>query len=115
MPTSQKSFDDVFRSEGMRIIRSPVRAPRANAVCERWVGSIRRECLDWLLIFSRSHLVRVLSEYLDHFNRHRPHRSLSQHVPHEWDKPRERRLAELGEIRRRDRLGGLIHEYEMVA
>ncbi len=93
-----KSFDDVFRSEGVRIIRNPIRAPRANAVCERWIGSLRRECLDRPLIFSRSQLVRVLSEYVDHFSRHRPHRSLSQRAPQEWDQPPERRLAELGEM-----------------
>jgi len=110
-----KPFDDIFRSERVRIIRTPVRAPRANAVCERWIGSLRRECLDRLLIFSRSHLVGVLSEYSDHFNHHRPHRSLGQHPPQDSGQPPESTPADLSDIRRRDRLGGLIHEYEMVA
>ncbi|MGH2704557.1 MAG: integrase core domain-containing protein [Actinomycetota bacterium] len=74
------SFDEVFRSEGIRIIRTPVRAPRANAVMERWFGSLRRECLDRLLIFGRRHLERVLRVYVGHYNAHRP----SPGVPTVW-------------------------------
>ena len=74
-------FDEVFRSEGIRIIRTPVRAPRANAFAERFVGTIRRECLDRMLIFGRRHLEAVLAEYVDHYNGHRPHRSLDQASP----------------------------------
>jgi hypothetical protein len=66
------SFDEVFRSEGMRIIRTPVRAPRANAFMERWFGTLRRECLDRLLILGRRHLEAVLREYVSHYNEHRP-------------------------------------------
>jgi hypothetical protein len=110
-----KPFDDVFRSESIRIIRAPIKTPRANAVCERWIGSLRRECLDRLLIFGRGHLLQVLTEYVDHFNRHRPHRSLGQRAPQDWDHPPKITVAKLTRIRRRDRLGGLIHEYEMVA
>jgi len=110
-----QSFDEVFRSEGIRIIRTPIRAPRANAVCERWVGSLRRECLDRLLIFGRNHLVHVLTEYVDHFNRHRPHRSLGQRAPEDGDQLPQITPACLNDIRRRERLGGLLHEYECAA
>ena len=75
------SFDEVFRSEGTTVIRTPVRAPRANAFAERFVGTIRRECLDRMLVFNRRHLELVLREYVDHYNTHRPHRSLDQASP----------------------------------
>ena len=75
------AFDEVFRSEGIRTIRTPVRAPRANAFIERWVGTVRRECLDRLLIVNRRHLERVLPIYIRHYNEHRPHRSLHQRPP----------------------------------
>jgi putative transposase len=74
-------FDEVFRSEGLKIIKTPVRAPRANAVIERWFGTLRRECLDRLLILSRRHLGRVLRVYVEHYNAYRPHRSLDQSPP----------------------------------
>jgi putative transposase len=74
-------FDEVFRSERIRVIRTPVRAPRANAFAERFVGTIRRECLDRMLISHRRNLDVVLAEYVDHYNRHRPHRSLDQLSP----------------------------------
>ncbi|MFE3169998.1 integrase core domain-containing protein [Amycolatopsis sp. NPDC059090] len=70
------AFDAVFASVGIDILRSPVRAPRANAIAERWVGSVRRECLDRVLIVNRPHLEQVLAGYVDHFNHRRPHRSL---------------------------------------
>ena len=75
------SFDEVFRSEGIRIIRTPIRAPRANAFAERFVGTVRRECLDRMLIFGRRHLEHVLADYVVHYNRHRPHRALDQQAP----------------------------------
>jgi putative transposase len=96
------SFDEVFRSEGIRVIKAPVRAPRARAHAERWVESVRRECLDRLLILGRRQLERVVHVYARHYNRHRPHRSLAQRPP------RDR-------LRRCDRLGGLLHEYELAA
>ena len=110
------SFDAVFAADGIRTIKTPVRAPRANAVCERVVGTIRRECLDRMLILGRRHLEVVLSEYVEHYNMHRPHRSLTQRAPSSSDAT----LLLLGdvdlaELRRTDRLGGLIHEYRMVA
>jgi putative transposase len=74
-------FDEVFRSEGIRVIKAPVRAPRARAHAERWVGSLRRECLDRLLIVGRRHLERVVTVYTLHYNEHRPHRSLDQRPP----------------------------------
>jgi len=106
------AFDEVLRSEGIRIVRTPVRAPKANAIAERFVRTVRAECLDWLLILNRRHLERVLRVYVDHYNRERPHRALEQRAP-EPDERRERSPA--GEIRRRDRLGGLIHEYHRAA
>jgi len=106
------AFDEVFRSEGTRIVRTPVRAPKANAIAERFVRTVRAECLDWLLILNRRHLERVLRVYVDHYNRERPHRALEHRVP-ESDERGERSAA--GEIRRRDRLGGLIHEYYRAA
>jgi putative transposase len=103
-----RASDDVFRSEGMRVVRAPFRAPRANAHAERWVGTIRRECLDWLLIVGRRHLERVLREYAAHSNTARPHQALGLKTPLARGQP----LASTGEIVRADRLGGLIHEYE---
>lgn len=110
------SFDAVFAAEGTRIIKTPVRAPRANAVCERVVGTIRRECLDRMLILGRRHLEAVPDEYVEHHNSHRPHRSLSQRAPaaSEAILPRPGD-TDLTRLRRTDRLGGLIHEYRMVA
>jgi len=105
-------FDEVFRSEGIRIVKTPVRAPKANAIAERFVRTVRTECLDWLLILNRRHLEGVLRVYVDHYNRERPHRALELRPP-ELDERRER--SPEGEIRRRDQLGGLIHEYERQA
>ena len=75
------AFDAVFAAAGLRIIRTPVRAPRANAIAERWIASARRECLDRMLITGERHLRLVLSEYVDHYNQHRPHRALLQSPP----------------------------------
>ena len=76
-----REFDEVFRSEGIRVIKAPVRAPKARAHAERWVGSVRRECLDRLLIVGRRHLEHVLATYTRHYNEHRPHRALGQRPP----------------------------------
>jgi putative transposase len=105
-------FDEVFRSEGIRIVKTPLRAPKANAIAERFVRTVRAECLDWLLILNRRHLEGVLRVYVDHYNRKRPHRALALRPP-ELDERRER--SSDGEIHRRDQLGGLIHEYEREA
>ena len=99
--------------DGVRIIKTPVRAPRANAIAERWVGSARRECLDQMLIADERHLWLVLGEYTDHYNGHRPHRSLQQDPPAGRLHP----PVEMSNMRvlRRDRLGGFIREYTQVA
>jgi len=86
----------------------------SKAHAERWVGSVRRECLDWILIFSRKHLERVLREYLAHYNAHRPHRALEQRPPLLKPVPAAAHDHEC-RVRRRDRLGGLLHEYELAA
>jgi putative transposase len=107
------TFDEVFRSEGIEVIRTPIGAPKAKAHAERWVGSVRRECLDWLLILGRKHLERVLRAYTTHDNQHRPHRALQQHSP--VLRPRPISHQAIPGVRRRDRLGGLLHEYELAA
>jgi len=108
-------FDDVWRSTGIEIIRTPVQAPNANAVAERWVGTVRQECLDQLLIVGRRQLVRVLRRSVEHYNQRRPHRSLG-HIPPLAPVVAEARSGSVpGRLRRRDLLGGLIHEYEPAA
>ena len=106
------AFDAVFAGADMRIIRTPIRAPRANAIAERLIGTLRRECLDHLLIIGPRHLDVVLREYVQHFNAHRPHRTLDQRPPAGGTPPpSDTTVRPL----RRDRLGGLIHEYVQVA
>jgi transposase InsO family protein len=107
------TFDTLFASEGIRILRTPVRAPRANAIAERWIGTVRRELLDRMLILNRRHLDHALAEYIDHFNHHRPHRALHQAAPLR-PLPPPSSQPDL-RLRRRDRLGGLINEYAQVA
>jgi putative transposase len=99
-------FDDVWRSTGAEVICTPVRAPNANAVAERWVGTVRRECLDQLLIVSR---------HVEHYNHRRPHRSLAHATPVPSVGADPMRAVDVGQLRRRDVLGGLIHEYEYAA
>jgi transposase InsO family protein len=106
-------FDAAFASEGIQILRTPVRAPRANAIAERWVGTVRRELLDRILIINRRHLTAVLAEYVAHFNHHRPHRGLHQAAPLR-SLPPPAAPSQLC-LRRRDLLDGLIHEYTQVA
>jgi putative transposase len=108
-------FDEVFRSEGVEIIRTPFRAPQANAFAERWVGTVRRDCLDWLLISSRRQLERVLRVYVDHYNTHRPHRALGLTPPTPGPSLRLVGSNPPDQLHRRDRLGGLIHEYARAA
>jgi transposase InsO family protein len=110
-----RPFDDVWRSLGAEIIRTPVRAPNANAFAERWVGTVRRECLDHLLIVGPHHLPRVLDAYAQHYNAHRPHRSLRLLPPEPRSRPPGGPLPALEDVCRRDVLGGLIHEYDLVA
>ena len=104
-----RSFDDVFASEGIRVIRTPIRAPNANAFAERWVETLRTECLDWLLILGPRHLDRILAIYVQHYNRRRPHRGLELGVPESLAPVEE--ADGVPAIERRDLLGGLLHEY----
>lgn len=108
-----RDFDAIFGSEGIRVIKTPVRAPTANAIAERFVGTVRRECLDWLLIMNRRQLEHVLRVYVDHYNAHRPHRSLKLVPPAAVG--RTASVAHSGDLNRDDRLGGLIHEYSYAA
>jgi putative transposase len=108
------AFDEVFRTEGVRIIRTPIRAPRANAFAERFVRTVRRECLDHILIYGRRHLERVLQTYAAHYLEERPHRGLSLGVPAGIRTPLVRGAPRTS-VERRDVLGGLIHEYRWVA
>ena len=104
------SFDDVFASIGAETILTPVRSPKANAFAERWVRTVREDCLDHLLVLSRRHLETILDEYVAHYNRARPHRGL------DLDAAAPGPMAgSAGTIHRRDLLGGLIHEYELAA
>jgi putative transposase len=98
---------------GIEVIKTPVRAPRANAYAKRWVGTVRRELLDRMLIFGRRHLQSVLTDYVGHYNGHRPHRSLGQASPLGPAHPRVAVAG--GRVMRRDRLGGLIGEYSQAA
>jgi putative transposase len=108
-------FDDSWRAVGAQVIRTPIQAPNANAVAERWVGTVRRECLDHLLIGGRRHLLGVLGIYTRHYNRHRPHRSLDLSAPERLERYREAEPLVAEQLRRRDVLGGLIHEYDHAA
>jgi putative transposase len=105
------SFDEVFRSEGIRVIHTPVQAPQANAYAERFVRTVRTECLDWLLIIGRRHLEHILRIYTRHYNRERPHRGLALHPP----QPLAPALPQEGDVQRCDRLRGLVHEYYRAA
>jgi putative transposase len=107
------AFDAIFASEGIQMLRTPARAPRANAFAERWVGTVRRELLDRMLIVGRRHLESALTSYLAHYNEHRPHRSLGQAPPLGTVPPAA--PAAGVQVMRLDRLGGLIHEYAQVA
>jgi transposase InsO family protein len=106
------SFDAVFTAVNIQIVKTPPQAPRANAICERTVGTLRRELLDRILVINHAHLRRVLDEYLIHYNGHRPHRSLGQRPPNHLVSaapPAE------GPVRRRRILGGLVNEYHRAA
>jgi putative transposase len=105
----------VFEAQGVRIVRTPIQAPQANGIAERFVRSARSKCLDWLLIVSGAHLERALTVFVDHDNGHRPHRSLELPPPNGRPAIRGRSGAQPTAVARRDRLGGLIHEYRRPA
>ena len=106
-------FDEVMRSVGARVIKTPFRAPRANAFAERFVRTARAECLDWVLIRSDRHAERVLREFVEHYNNERPHRGIHLEVPVAYLTFPE--FTSLDRVQRSDRLGGLVHEYRVAA
>jgi transposase InsO family protein len=107
------AFEEVFTAIDIRTVRTPVRAPRANAIAERFISSVRRELLDRTLIINQRQAITVLTEYAEHYNSHRPHRTLGQAAPlRPLPQPT---TSETNTIRRRDRLGGLLHEYQQAA
>ncbi len=107
------AFDEIFRSEGIRVILTPFRSPQANAHAERFVRTVRAESLDWLLILGPRHLDRALRVFVDHYNRERPHRALGR-CPPVPAKPMPQPAPDAA-VKRRDRLGGLLHEYYRAA
>ena len=109
-------LDAVLADAGIRVIKSPPQAPRANAVCERMIGTLRRELLDRILIHGETHLRRVLNEYLTHYNTARPHRTLRQLSPHQTETapPEPINIADY-QLRRKPILGGLTNEYQIAA
>jgi transposase InsO family protein len=105
-------FDAVFTGAGVNVIKTPPQAPRANSFAERWIGTVRRECTDRMLIVGQRHLATVLTEYTRHYNEHRPHRSLGQRPP---NPPPQTRDLTAARVQRRPILGGLINEYSQAA
>jgi hypothetical protein len=110
-------FDEVFRAGGVRIIKTPPQAPRANAICERVVGTLRREVFDQVLIFNEKHLSKILTEYAEHYNRHRPHQARDQRPPMvEMTNTRPiTGRADARSVRRQSILSGLINQYHRAA
>ena len=107
-------FDQVFRAEGVEVLKLPYRTPRANSIAERFIGTARRELLDHLLIFSARHLEVVIKEFLVHYHQARPHQGLEQRCPEPLVLAPVR-LPVGRQIVRHDRLGGLLHEYSWAA
>jgi len=105
----------VFEAQGARIIQTPIHAPQANGIAERFGRTVRSECLDWLLIGGVDHLERALTTFVEHYNDHRAHRSLELAPPSGWPVVEGWSGVQAPAVRRRDRLGGLIHEYERAA
>jgi putative transposase len=114
-PKYTAMFDEVFSSEGIEVLRSPRQAPQANAYAERWVRTVRRECLDRMLIYNPRHLLAVLAEFVEHYDEHRPHQSRDQRPPDAVDtSPAVVDLAS-ARVRRGKILNGLISEYSQAA
>ena len=110
-----RSFDDVFCAEGAEMLVTPVQTPNANAYAERWIRTVRAECLDWLLIVGRGHLEQVLRVYDQHYNAHRAHRALGLQPPNPAVGLALTRMCRPPRVHRRDLLGGLVHEYRQAA
>ena len=109
------SFDEIFRTEGFKILKTPVRTPVANAFAERWIGSLRRELLDRTLIWNRRQLEGLVTDFIDHYNTHRPHRSLDQRPPLAEEQDPTRTPPPLIQVIRSTRCNGLINEYQNAA
>ncbi len=109
-----KSFDEIFHTEGLKLLKTPVRTPAANAFAERWIGSIRRELLDRTIIWNHNQLEHLVTDYIEHYNTHRPHRSLDQYPP---EAPEVRAPADPRHLRvlKSTRCNGLINEYQNAA
>ena len=105
--TFSATFDTVFTAVAVTIIPTPAQAPNANAFAERWLRSVREECLDKILVVGERHLQRVLTAYLAYYNQARPHQGIAQQCP----VPLQRSSARDGPLERRDILGGLLHDY----
>lgn len=101
-----KSSDALFQSDGIDIIKTPIQAPNANAYAERWIRSVREECLDKLIVVNETHLKQVLDDYATYYNTARPHQGIGQKIPIARDVARES-----GPVRCRDVLGGIVHDY----
>lgn len=115
--TFTAAFDEIFRAGGVRIIKTPPQAPRANAICERLAGTLRREVFDQMLIFNEKHLTKILTEYAEHYNGHRPHQSRDQRPPM-VETTGTRPITDLANVRRVQRqpiLNGLINQYHRAA
>ncbi|WP_413100020.1 integrase core domain-containing protein [Streptomyces sp. Inha503] len=110
-----ESFETVFQAIGARVVPTLPQVPRMNAIAERWIASCRREATDHILIIGQTHLRLIVNEYADHYNRHRPHRTLEQRPPDPLITPEPRPANNPTPVSRHDRLGGLIHAYKQVA
>jgi putative transposase len=109
------AFDAAFAAAGVEAVKIPPRAPRANAYAERWVRTVRAECLDWVLVWNRRHLEHVLTRYVAHYNTARPHRGIDLDVPVPPEQPTATGVKNIRRIERVDVLGGLVHEYRRAA
>ncbi len=111
------SFDEVFRTEGMKVLKTPIRTPVANSFAERWIGTLRRELLDRTIIWNRHQLERLVIDYIDHYNEHRPHRSLDQQPPRAEQARSRSPDPPITTFRviKHSRCNGLIHEYHNAA
>jgi len=110
-----RSFDEMFRTEGMTVPKTPVRTPVANSIAERWIGTLRRELLDRTIIWNRRQLHRLVTDYIDHYNRHRPHRALQQQAPSPLPTTEAPAPSPTHTVVRLPRSNGLINEYKNAA